>query len=70
MDAVGNPVEQCAGHAFDAKGLRPVLGGQIGGEYNALLLVDAADDFKQQFGTGLGEGDVAELVEDDEVVFS
>lgn len=29
----------------------------------------AADDLKQQLGAGLGERDVAEFVEDDEVVF-
>ena len=69
VDAVRDAVEQRAGHAFIAKYFGPVLEGQVGGEQYALAFVGAADDFKQQLGAGLGKRDVAELVEDDEVVF-
>ena len=59
VDAMGEAVEHGAGEAFVAEDLGPVLEGQVGGDDEALAFVGAADDFEEEFGAGLGEGDIA-----------
>jgi hypothetical protein len=41
--------------------------GEIGGDDDRGALVEAADEMKEQLAAGLGEGEIAEVVEDDEV---
>ena len=67
VDTVGEAVEQSSGEPFGSKHLDPVLKGQIGGDDDAGAFVSAADDIEEQFGTGLGERDVAEFVEDEQI---
>jgi hypothetical protein len=52
----GSP--KTAGHSPKAR---------LGGDDDGGLLVEAADEVEEQLAAGLGEGQVAELVEDDEV---
>ena len=69
VDAVGDAVEERAGHTLVAEYVGPVLKGQVGGEENALAFVGAAYDLEEEFGAGLGKRDIAELVEDEQVEF-
>jgi hypothetical protein len=47
---------------------RPFAEGQVGGDDDRGLLVEAADQVEQQLAAGLGEGQIAEFIEDDEVL--
>ena len=49
------------------KTLRPFAEGEIGGDDHRGLLVEAADQVEQQLAAGLGERQIAEFVEHDEV---
>ena len=62
------PVEQGSGEPLGAQDLGPAIEGQVGGDQQARALVGPADDLEEEFGPGLGAGDVAELVEDEQVV--
>ena len=62
---MGESVQQSAGEPFGTEHFDPVLKGQVGGDDEAGTLVSAADHVKEQFGTGLGKGDVTEFVEDE-----
>ena len=61
-------VQQGSCEALGAQNLGPVLEGQVGGDKQARALVGPADDFEEQFGSRLGAGDIAEFVEDEQVV--
>ena len=64
---MGEAIQESAGEPFGAQHLDPVLERQIGCDDEAGALVSAADDIEEQFGTGLGEWDVAEFVEDEQI---
>ncbi len=64
---VGEAVEQCSGHLWVAEDTRPFAEGKIGGDDHRGTLVEPADGVEQQLPAGLGERQIAELVEDDEV---
>ena len=64
---VGEPVQQSAGEALQAEDLGPPIEGQIGGDHDGALLVALAEDLKKQLGTGAGQWDEAQLVDDQEV---
>ncbi len=49
--------------------LDPVFEGQVAGDDKALSFVGAADDIEEQLGSGFSEGDVAEFVDDEQVLF-
>jgi hypothetical protein len=65
---MGEPVEQCAGEALGAEDLGPFVERQIAGHQNRCALVALAVDFKQQFSAGFGQGNEAELVDDEQFV--
>ena len=65
---VGEPVEQGRGHFGVAKYIRPFAEGEIGGDDDRSALVEAADEVEEQLAAGLGEWQVAEFVENDEVL--
>ena len=67
VDAVGEAVQQGAGQPFGAEHLGPGLERQVGGDDQAEAFVGAADDLEEQLGADLGEGDVAELVQDEQL---
>jgi hypothetical protein len=64
---MGQPVEQRGRHLWVAEDARPFAKGEIGGDDNRGALVETADQMEQQLAAGLCEGQIAELVEDDEV---
>ena len=64
---VGQTVEQRSGHLGVAEHAGPFAEGEIGGDDDGRSLVEPADEVEQQLAAGLGERQVAEFVEDDEV---
>ena len=64
---VGEPVEQCGGHLGIAEDAGPFAEGQVGGDDDGCAFVEFADQVEQQLAAGLGEGQIAELVQDQEV---
>jgi hypothetical protein len=64
---VREPVEERGGHLCVAEDARPFAEGEVGGHEDGGLLVEAADEVEEQLAAGLGERQVAEFVEDDEV---
>ncbi len=67
VNAMGNAVEKRAVEPFVAEDFGPFFEGQVGRKDQALAFVSAAGHFEEEFGAGLGEGNVAELVEDEQV---
>ena len=65
--AVSEPVEQGGGHLGIAEHRRPFAEGQIGRDDDRGAFVEPADEMEEQLTAGLGEWQVAKLVEDDEV---
>src|SRR5258708_34868183 len=64
---VSQAVEQRGGHLGVAEHAGPFTEGKIGGDDDGRALVQPADEMEQQLAAGLGERQVAEFVEDDEV---
>ena len=64
---VREAVEEGGGHLGIAEDARPFAEGEVGGDDYRGALVEPADQVEQQLAARLGEGQVAELVEDDEV---
>lgn len=60
-------VEQCRGHLGIAEDGRPFPEGEIGGDDDRGAFVEPADEVEQELAAGLGEGQIYELVEDQEV---
>ena len=69
VDAVGESVEECAGESLVAEDLGPLLEGEVGRHQNALPFVGTAEHLEEQLGAGLGEGHVAELIENEQMLF-
>jgi len=67
LAVVGEPVEQRGRHLGVAEDAGPFAEGEIGGDDDRGTLVEAADEVEQELPAGLCEGQIAELVEDDEV---
>ena len=64
---VGQAVEQRGGHLGVAEHAGPFAEREVGGDDDGRALVEPADEMEQQLAAGLGERQVAEFVEDDEV---
>ena len=64
---VGQSIEQRGGHLGVAEDARPFAEGEIRGDNDRGALVEPADEVEQELTAGLGEGQIAELIEDDEV---
>jgi hypothetical protein len=64
---VGQPIEQRGRHLGVAEHARPFTEGEIGGDDDGGTFVEAADEVEQELAAGLGEGQIAEFIEDDEV---
>ena len=60
-------VEQGRGHFRIAEDARPFAESEIGGDEDRGALIETADEMEEQLASGLGEGQIAEFVEDDEV---
>ena len=64
---MGEPVEQGRGHLGIAKHVGPFAERQVGGDQDGSLLIEAADQVEQQLAAGLGEWQIAQLIQRDEV---
>jgi hypothetical protein len=64
---MGEPIEQCSGHLGITEDAGRFGEGQVGRDDDRGALVEPADQMEQQLTTGLGERQIAELVEDEEV---
>ena len=64
---MGEAVEQRGRHFRIAEDARPFAEGEVGGDDDRGALIETADEMEQQLPAGLGEGEIAEFVEDDEV---
>ena len=60
-------VEQCGGHLRIAEDARPFAKGEVGCDDDRGALIELADQMEQKLSTGLGEGQIAQLVQDQEV---
>src|SRR3954465_438658 len=61
-------IEKRRGHLGVAgEDTRPFAEGEVGGDDDRGALVEPRDQMEEQLAAGLGEGQIAELVEDDEV---
>lgn len=67
VTVVGEPVEERSGHLGVAEDAGPFAEGQVGGDDHRGALVEFADKMEQALATGLGERQVAQLVEDHEI---
>ena len=61
---VGQAVQQRAGEALRAEHLGPFVEGQVGGRQDRSPLVALAEHFEEEFCPGGGQGDEAQLVDD------
>ena len=64
---MGQAVEECRGHLGVAEDTGPFTESKIGRDDDRGTLVEPADEVEQELPAGLGEGQVAELIKDDEV---
>ena len=60
-------IEQRGRHLGVGEHARPFAECEIGGDDDRGALVEAADEVEQELAAGLGEGQIAELVENDKV---
>ena len=60
-------IEERGGHLQVAEGAPPFAEGEIGGDKDRGALVEPADEVGEKLTAGLGEWEIAELVEGDEV---
>jgi len=64
---VSETIEQRRRHLRIAEHARPFAESEVGGDDNRCPLVKTADQVEQQLPAGLGEGEITQFVEDDEV---
>lgn len=64
---VGKPVKQCCCHFGIPKDTGPFPEGEVGGDDDRSAFVELADQMEQKLAAGLGEGQITQLIEDQEV---
>jgi len=64
---VGEPVEQRGGHFGIAENARPFAEGEISVDDDRGAFLELRDQMEEQLAAGLGEGQISEFVEHDEV---
>jgi hypothetical protein len=67
LAVMGEAVEECGGHLGVAEDVGPFAEGEVGGDDDGCAFVEFADQMEQELATGLSEGEIAQLVQDDEV---
>ena len=67
LAVVGEPVEERGGHLGVAEDGGPFAEGEVGGDDDRGLLLEAAHQMEQQLPAGLGKRQIAQFVEHDEV---
>jgi acyl-CoA synthetase (AMP-forming)/AMP-acid ligase II len=63
VDMVSEAIEECSGKPFRAKGLGPLIEGQVGCHQDRSSLIALAEDLEEQLGPGLGQRHEAQLDE-------
>ena len=64
---MSEPVQQGASESLGAKDFRPFLEGQVGRKHEAMMLIGPADDLEEQFGPRLGEGNISQFIDDQQI---
>ena len=64
---MGEPVEQSCRHFWIAEHAWPFSEGEVGRHDDGRAFVQSADQMEEKLAAGLGEGQITELVQDDEV---
>ena len=67
LAVVGQPIEERGRHLGVAEDGRPFPEVEVGGDDDRGALVEPTDQVEQELAAGLGEGQIAEFVENDEV---
>ena len=65
---VRQAIEHGGGHFDVAEHLGPIGEGEVGGDQQRGVLVELADEMEQQLPAGLAEREIAEFIDDDEIV--
>ena len=68
LAVMGQAIEHGGGHFSVAEDLRPIGEGEVRGYDDRGVFVELADEMEQQLRAGLAERQIAEFVDDDEVV--
>jgi hypothetical protein len=66
VGVMDDPIDEGGGAGRVGEHGGPVCKGEVGGEHEALLLVAPADDLEEQVSVPVVEGEIADLVEDEE----
>ncbi len=61
---MGESIQEGACKPLGAKGFSPFLKSEVCGKHEAMVLIGLADHFEEQFGSGLGKGDISEFIQD------
>jgi hypothetical protein len=64
---VSEPIKQRAGESLGAKDFSPIFEGQVHGQHEAVMLIDPADDLEERFCSCLGEGNISEFINHQEM---
>ena len=64
---MGKPIKQGAGEPLRTKDLRPFLERQVSGHHQAMMLIGPADNLEEQLGSRLGERNVSQFIDDQEM---
>ena len=65
---VCQPIEHGGCHFGIAEHLWPISEGQVGSDQKRRVLIELTDQVEQQLATGLAERQIAEFVDDDQIV--
>ena len=65
---MGQPIKHDGRHFGVAEHLWPIGEGEIGGDPAASVFIELADEMEEQLAAGLAERQIAEFVDDDEIV--
>jgi len=64
---MGEPIKQRGGHLGVTEDAGPFAEGEVSGDNDRGAFVKLADEVEQELATGLSEGEIAQLVQDNEV---
>ena len=70
VDVMGEPVEQRAGQPLRPEDGRPFVKRQVGRHNGGAALVSLTEDLEQELGAGWRQRDIAELIDDQQLVAS
>ena len=65
---MGQPIEHGGRHFGVAEHLRPIGEGEIGGDQQRSVFIEFADQVEEQLAARLTERQIAEFVDDDEII--